>query len=245
MEASKSIFAFEDPVDYLNFTLRERQKDNPNFSLRAWARQLGYENPSYLSHVLKRERKLKMPLASRLATSLKLQGKPKKYFELMVLSQSSTTVEERQVYTGMLRGARPKRARAVNSLSVELFSMVSEWYHWAILDMPLLRGFRSDPAYIADRLEGLDRKTVRAAIDRLIRLGLMAYNCQGGISPREPAAHGSGRWTALGSHSLFSCTDDRKGEKGAGKAVDRREGLPRHHNLVQRRHPGKGAGDPD
>jgi uncharacterized protein (TIGR02147 family) len=183
MESTQPIFAFEDPIDYLNYEFRERQKRNARFSLRAWARQVGYENPSLLSDVLKKERRLKLELAEKLAANLSLKGKPKRYFELMVLLQSSQTELEKKMYGKMLRSIRPAKARTLNEFSLDLFSLTADSYHWAILELTQLKDFFSDESYIFERLKGsVDRKAIRDAVERLVRLGLLTRNENGALA---------------------------------------------------------------
>lgn len=177
------IFAFEDPVDYLNYELRARRKQNPRFSLRSWARQVGYENPSYLSQVLKRERRLKPELANRLAGSLELEGKQQRYFELMVLGQAAGEGRGRKSYQHLIREMRPRHEQRASTISLELFTLVSDWYHYAITEMTQLRGFDSSEAWIRRRLGNtVDLRTVREAVDRLVRLGFLVRTPDGRLS---------------------------------------------------------------
>lgn len=187
MQVQNSVFAFEDPVDFLNFQFRERQKRNPKFSLRAWSRQLGFENPSLLFQVLRRERKLKIELAGKLAGNLKLKGKPLKYFEIIVLKNASKSETEKRVYEAMIPKLRPKKFWAASSFSLELFSMAAEWYHWAILEMSELSDFDANEDFIQNRLNGsLDKKTIRAALDRLLRLGFLEKAKNGKLVRANP-----------------------------------------------------------
>ncbi len=182
MQSQSVVFAFEDPVDFLNFQLKERQKKNPKFSLRAWARQIGFENPSLLFQVLRKERKLKLELATKLASNLNLKGKSLKYFEIIVLKNASSSETEKRVYEAMIARVRPKKYLSSSSFSLELFSMASEWYHWAILEMSELRNFVATEEYIQARLIGApDKKTIRLAIDRLVRLGFFTKDSEGKI----------------------------------------------------------------
>jgi len=185
---TQPVFAFEDPIDYLNYEFRERQKRNSRFSLRAWARQVGYANPSLLSDVLKKERRLKIELAEKLATNLKLKGKARRYFEISVLYRTSQSDTERAVYGKMLKGLKPAHLAETNEFSLDIFSLAADWYHWAILVATELKDFQSDQAYLQQRL-GLDRKTVRAALERLLRLGLLTRDEKGNYASasQQPA----------------------------------------------------------
>jgi uncharacterized protein (TIGR02147 family) len=174
------IFYYEDPIAFLNSHFRERQKRNPKFSLRAWARQMGYQNPSLLFQVLKGERRLKMDLALKLAANLQLKGKALRYFELIVLARTCQTDTERRVFESMLAKLRPKKFQTLNVLTLDMFTAAAEWYHWAILAMTELADFNPDPAWIQERLDGeLDKRTIKAAWDRLLRVGLMVQREDG------------------------------------------------------------------
>lgn len=174
MDHLERVFAFDDPVDFLNFELRERKKRDRRYSLRAWSRQVGYKNPSYLSHVLSRKRRLKPDFAGKLASDLSLKGRPLKYFELLVMNQNASSEREQETYRKLIAATRPKRLGNAHQVSLETFTLVSDWYHWAILEMTELDGFESDPRYIQRQLGGkVDLPTVREAIERLIRAGLM------------------------------------------------------------------------
>jgi uncharacterized protein (TIGR02147 family) len=180
VKAQLRVFAFEDPVDYLNYELKERQKLDSRFSIREWARRIGYANPSYLSEVLRRERKLTVDLATKLALNLGLEGKAYRYFELTVLLQGSISDREKRFYTQLLNGMRPADLQQINQVSLDAFSLISDWYHWAIVEMTALKDFVSDEKYIQRRLvDNLDGKTIRGAIDRLLKTGLLAKDESG------------------------------------------------------------------
>jgi uncharacterized protein (TIGR02147 family) len=180
MDPKPNVFSFEDPVDYLIFEFRERQARNARFSLRAWARQIGYENPSYLADVLKKERKLKLDLANKLALNLNLKGKSKRYFEYAVLLQNSKSDVEKSAYKKLLLDLRPKHTEPLTPLSLEVFTLVSEWHHWAILQGISLTDVDGCEDKLFLRLGHLIEKRVfRSAIDRLHQLGLLELGKDG------------------------------------------------------------------
>jgi uncharacterized protein (TIGR02147 family) len=57
-------------------------------------------------------------------------------------------------------------------LSLDSFQVISDWYHYAILELTLVHDFESDCKWIASRL-GLSVHVVEAAIERLKRLDLL------------------------------------------------------------------------
>lgn len=180
LTGAESVFHFDDPISFLNAQLLERQRRNPRFSLRAWATQLGYKNPSLLFQVLRRERRLKMELAMKLAANLNLQGKALRYFELIVLNGTSQSETERRVFESSLAKLRPRKLRKVSPLTLEVFTVASEWYHWAIMALSDLPDFSIEPAWLQMRLgQDLDKRTLRMAVERLMRLGLLVVGTDG------------------------------------------------------------------
>ena len=57
-------------------------------------------------------------------------------------------------------------------LSLDTYALVADWYHYAILELTFVNGFKNDITWIADKLCILESEA-QEAIDRLIRLGLM------------------------------------------------------------------------
>jgi uncharacterized protein (TIGR02147 family) len=147
-----SIFKFSDAVDFLNYEFESKRIKNVRFSLRAWSRQLRYQNPSFVSHILKRKRALKIEVAEKFSENLKLQGSAKKYFEILVLLKNSKTVDEKRIYLELLESLGPKSEKTPQTLSIEAFRVISDWYHTAILELVELSDFKYDADWIRSRL---------------------------------------------------------------------------------------------
>lgn len=180
MGGTESIYQFTDVIDFLNFEFESKRLRNQRFSLRAWSRQLGYENPSFVSHILKRQRKLKLDVAEKFANNLKLSLESKRYFELLVLLQNSKTVDEKHLYMELIETLGQPQIKQSQNLSIEAFRVISDWYHTAILELIELRDFQSDPIWIAERLRGeVTPQQVTKAIERLCKLELVTETASG------------------------------------------------------------------
>lgn len=68
--------------------------------------------------------------------------------------------------------ARRNQETEFSSLSLDLFAMVSDWYHYAILDLTLLKTFKPDAQWIARKL-GIQPHEAMSALERLKRLGML------------------------------------------------------------------------
>ncbi|MGZ3789246.1 MAG: TIGR02147 family protein [Bacteriovorax sp.] len=169
-----TIFEFIDPIEYVNRQFSLKKELNPSFSLRSYAKLLGYENPSLISSVLKGERKLSSELAEKIASQLNLTPSEQKYFQLLILIKYAKNPSEKMMYKDLLESTRPDIIKSEFSVSVDSFRFIADWYHTAILEMIELKDFRYDLGAIARKLgRGLNRELVEAAVMRLVRLGLV------------------------------------------------------------------------
>jgi uncharacterized protein (TIGR02147 family) len=144
-----------DPVKLLRTTLSERCKANPQYSIRAFARSSGISH-TVLSLVLSGKRRLSKKATERLADYLNLD--PSKRKSLM---QRYSNIDE--VY---------------ETLSLDSFELISDWYHYAILSVLELPFAKLDAKWIAKQI-GIQPLQAKLAIDRLKRLGLLEQTSDG------------------------------------------------------------------
>jgi len=158
-------YGFEDFVELnlrkvLRAELARRQKRNPRYSMRAFARDLATSH-SALSEIMAGKRKISPRLLRRLLERMKIssadQGK------LLTQQETGTPFEQ---------------------LSITEIREQSRWYHSAILELALTRNFRSDPSWIARRL-GLRTEVARRALKRLVELGHLRRLRSGRLVPAK------------------------------------------------------------
>jgi uncharacterized protein (TIGR02147 family) len=141
---------------YLQQELIRRCDRNPNYSLRSFAKSLAISS-SALSGILNGKRPLTEKTAVRLAAALGLPIE-----EIEALRQSHQGSESNNVQT----------------LTLDAFACISEWYHLAILELIRTKSFQPNPAWVARSL-GLNRSQVNTAIERLQRVGLLRVEKDG------------------------------------------------------------------
>lgn len=163
-----TIHDHEDYREFLRGELERRCAQNARYSLRAFARDLQL-TPSRLSEVFNRRRGLTPSLAARVALRLALGDGDSRRFMLLVQKSDGRTE--------MLR-AQARREISLDAeslptaLTLDAFRVIQDWYHYAILELTQVSGFRSDPAWIARRLR-ITPTEVRGALSRLSRLDLL------------------------------------------------------------------------
>lgn len=127
----------------------ERCRKNPAYSLRAFAKYLDI-NQSFLSKLLKGQRAITKDLAASVGPKLGL--KPD---QVKALFKSGTAS-----LPGFL------------SLTDDEFELLSEWHHFAIIELSKTEGFEADVHKIASRI-GIHVEEVRDAVERLQRLNFI------------------------------------------------------------------------
>ena len=139
---------------FLQAELARRCLENPQYSLRAFAGRVGVDH-STLSQILRGQRTLTERTIRLVA------GK---------LEQGSEATEE-FVALQNAQGNDP-RDREVRRLTEDMIRIVSDWYHYAILELTHLKNFQTDSRWIARALD-ITVDEVNAAVSRLASLRLL------------------------------------------------------------------------
>ena len=168
------IFEHSNYRTYLRAVLAERIGINPAYSLRTLAMELGMAHSS-LSEILGAKKNLSAGNALRVGRKLELAGAPLDYFLLLVQLESTKDLDLREEILSKISTFNSRRPR---DLSVDLFKIISDWYHYPILEMTNLTGFEFSAENIAPRL-GITTVEASAAIDRLLRLELLECHPDG------------------------------------------------------------------
>lgn len=150
--------------DLLRTELVERIKRNPGYSLRAFARSLGV-SPATISIVISGKKPVTLSLIRKVAPALKLTAEKVKNYQLELIQP-----------TEVRRGQK-------NYQTVELdqVAIISDWYHYAILNLMRTTGFKPKPLWISRRL-GIKPVEAQMALERLIRVGLLSVSQDGKLT---------------------------------------------------------------
>ncbi len=147
--------------------LEESKLRNPNWSLRAFAQKLGMSSGA-LSEILGGKRPLSVKTRRRIVERLQL-----------------SPLEQRELLASEIEPYIKRSKDDVLELSSDAFHMISDWWHFAILNLTATTGFKADPGWLAGRL-GMSRSVVKEAWLRLFRLGYLTKSASGKIQRRHP-----------------------------------------------------------
>lgn len=155
-----------DSATFLKEKLLESMRANGAFSMRAFAARIGMF-PGKLSKIFHRKRRLSIENAHRIARLLKLPAREREMFLLLVQIDTAETPELRSDYYNKLKRRTP---RATTNLPLEQYSLISEWYGLAILEMVTIFAGSWTLERIAEYL-GITKTEVDLTIERLLRMG--------------------------------------------------------------------------
>ena len=137
---------------YLQEELVLRCNRNPSYSLRSFAKAIGV-SPSFLSKLLNGQRRITEEVFQKIVTNLNLEPDVRNAF--MGEEAKSSELE-----------------MAFRDLQLEYFKIISDWYHYALIELTNLDGFKNSPEWISSKL-GITINQAKSAIDRLLNLDLL------------------------------------------------------------------------
>ncbi|WII71221.1 TIGR02147 family protein [Bdellovibrio sp. 22V] len=136
----------------LQAELVERCRFNPSYSLRAFARSLRVE-PSALSQMINGKRPITEKMKLRLGSALGLSVEQIRRLPVSEQEESFNSHE-------------PQKQ------SLDEFALISDWYHYAILELTHVFDFKPESGWISRRL-GITKSEANIAIERLFRMNLL------------------------------------------------------------------------
>ena len=172
------VYNYRSSSEFLSAVLEMKKQAQPSYSLRQWAQRLG-TSAMTLSRVLRGMRPCQEAVLDKIAEQLGM-NLPEKNF-LFLLNQFEFAKETKEKSRLWQKLTELYKKSDVNFLEADQFRLVSDWYHFAIMEMTRLKDFKGDAKYIARRLGGgVTEGTVKAALERLVRVGILEADSQRG-----------------------------------------------------------------
>lgn len=190
------------PVDWLRNEYLRRRDANPQYSLRAFAKSL--EVPSgRLSELLEGKRQLTQFMGKKLANKLGLSQELTRSF-LDLIAKNHKDERRKLLAPTAKQITRQGASNGDQLLSTDVVHAIVNWEHYAILSLLETKDARPDADWIARRL-GISAAEVEQAVERLVRIGLLAIKDQQWTPLKRglTAAHELPSDSRLASHKEF------------------------------------------
>lgn len=166
---AKMIYEYRDYQQFLKAELVNRIKQNPSFSLRAFAKQLGLA-ASTMSEVLSGKTHLSHKRARSVASRLGLSGTHVQFFTLLVEYSKTNSESEKNELEKIINELNPNSTPS--PIEKEKFFLIKDWYHIPLLVLASVNSFRLNPISASKALE-LPVGLVSDALNRLEKLSLI------------------------------------------------------------------------
>lgn len=155
-------------VTILNEEFEIRRSINPQYSLRAYARDLTL-SPSTLSEVLRGKHHLSTRSAEKVVEKLRLSDSRKLHFlETVALNEA----KDPELKKELAHRIKNRIKKETQKLPLDIFKVVSDWQHFAIIELMGHKDFKSDYEWVAELLN-LDVQEVEASVQRLVKIGAL------------------------------------------------------------------------
>lgn len=170
---------------YLSEILAQKQKENPRLSLRGLAKTIGIQ-PSFLSYILNGKRNLSDEMIEQFAIKLQMSIEESQKFGLLARLERAKTPELKEKYLLEISKLNSTHNTSeMRDLSVDLFKVIKDWHHNAILMLLEVSNYKWSNQSAA-KLLGVSTVELTAALQRLASLELITIDKSG--TPKKSAA---------------------------------------------------------
>lgn len=162
----------ENTTDYkiiLKNELAKRIDRNSKYSVRAFAKSLEVDSGA-LSRILSGKQIPSAKVVNKILENMLFEPSEREELLLSIkLTQQNRNLTRRNQFQ---KEERPVTTGLFKSLDIDVFRVMGEWFHSAIMELTFVKGFSSSPKWISSKL-AISETEACLAIDRLKRLELI------------------------------------------------------------------------
>ena len=179
---SPNIFAYINYRTYLKDFYEAKKKSNPKFSYRLFSRLAGFSSPNFFKLVILSQRNLSVESLDKVCAALKIKAREADFFSALVAFNQSRTHQEKKFFFEKLRYF--KEFDEIKNIDRGSYEYLSKWYHVAIRELTLVSGFRENPFWISEKLNGqVSPQQVMDSLKLLEKLKLIRRNADNQLRP--------------------------------------------------------------
>ena len=177
-----------DAVQFLTDQYLLKKDGRQSYSLRDFAKEVGV-SPAQLSQMMSRQRPVTYRQMSRILAALNTENSvADQIIRGIILKAGKTAKVSKKVRddaTERVRGRKSTQQDLVGEQNfsvfpIQKFKFISQWYHFAILELTYVENFQSNPKWIAAAL-GISQIEAKDALNRLEKLGFLTRTADGSL----------------------------------------------------------------
>ena len=159
--------------------LERRKTKNENYSLRAFARDIGISS-SRLSEILNDKQGLSKAKAMEISKKLKYNRQKQLWFSNLVEAEHSRSFLLRKKAKESTK-IHQRQIESQEDIPLEKIHECAHWYYFALRRLTESGKFQNDLTWIADKLN-ISEETVKTTLNNLLSLGILSEDENGTIS---------------------------------------------------------------
>jgi uncharacterized protein (TIGR02147 family) len=177
-EVTFSVFDFSNYRQFLSQYIKAQQLKDSKFSWSYFVKKAGISINSrgHLKLVIEGKKNLGQSTIIGLINACKLQGEEAHYFENLVYYNQSKNSDELHYYFSKLQSISKKDKKYSEPKAVTEYQLFSSWIVHVIYEMFLLKNFKADPRWIAQKIVfPTTVEEINSALEIIKNLGLIQY----------------------------------------------------------------------
>ena len=173
-----SIYTYHDFRTYLQDYFSVRSREDPSYSHRTMAKELGFPSPNHIKLVMDGKRRIGLRSLNRLLAGFGLRDREKEYFSYLVFFCQADTPIEKNYYFGLLTSFRTPLS--TGAITTREYDYYNDWYNCVVRELVV----REKPPLDYERMARKIRPRItpvqaKKSVDLLLDLGLIRKNNDG------------------------------------------------------------------
>jgi uncharacterized protein (TIGR02147 family) len=194
----EKVFSYLDYREFLRARFAQLKK-NRGLTHRSFSAKAGFSSPNFLKLVMEGQRNLTAQSAAKIAKALELEEREAEFFAVLVDFNQAKALELKEARYEQLKLLR--RDLPLQRVEHSQFDYFNHWYAVAIRELVGLKGFREDPEWISQKLQGqVTPAQARRSLRLLERLGLVAREANGKLRQKQAPLSTGDEVSSLGAY---------------------------------------------
>ncbi len=165
-----TIYDYENASKFLLDAWGEKKKRNPSFSMRSWAKKLGFQNNTPLSLMLNGKRPISRKYIPSFIEDLNLSSREGIYLESLIEYNCAKDDKKKIFYYKRLKDLNP--SNKVHFKEVDIHDFFKDPIHFYLLEIINQQGFKFEINWIKEHLAvDYSIQEIKSAFEKLIRYG--------------------------------------------------------------------------
>ncbi len=226
------VYSYYSANAFIRDAFEHKKRQISRYSVRAWAKNMGLKSHTRLQSIVNGKGSTPISLLSRLVLNLKLSEQEAHYLLLLINIENSTDQYSRLMLIDQIETLRSHKRFTMTEMAD--FSILSDPFWGALLEMTDLEGFKTDPAWISrNSVIPKSPEEIEIIIKTLLKHGLLTSE-EGQLKKAHPHITNVHDLANLGSMKYHRNVSLLAADQVTSQSVEEREMNGYAMNIRQR-----------